>query len=647
MNTLEQQKRIYFLFSAMENMEQHDRTIYQLVVDYFIDNGNNYAKLIEITNSLLVKNQLQIDPEHLDEILRNTSKSQMFDDYDCNTSIEIPIRLKKEFYDSIANIGSLIDGLQVYVCAYLESKMYPASAMPDVIELLLEAIFKSNLRYLKDILTSKQEKTLTLKFSSNNSNFSEDSNRYYNNMLLDATPEFDDILSKLIMRMFDFLSLNCAIDKNQILTKRLANKCYYLDSSFILRLLGFDNEYREIRSVSLINILKSIKDCRFCVHFKTLEEAQSKIDYLIASNNKLLELAEKETSNIQLVVGNTKGKGSNILDLFNRLKRQGKVSTARDFALRFSQIKYLLFGIISSDLKIDKTALSPKINSNRATLANDLSANTSKTTGRITHIVKLLDYIEKLRGSNNYNPFDIEYWLITTDQNTLELDGQSTTSEDHGKSICIMPTELIRMVDGVNEIVGEHLDAFKKFIMNSHGYAINYTKQDIDTVVKFTTMVDGISNYEAYNVEFLIENFFATCTLQDLVERTSGLNDNEQTTAIIDAFIEANEAHIKTRDVGVLYNIRRRRISYYRKIFAVLIYMLPALLTVYIILCFMQLYCEHGILPNWINPQYKDFLIFILSAGLYIVAPIIYKKYKDVFSEYFTERYLKKIQNKD
>ena len=97
MNTLEQQKRIYFLFSAMENMEQHDRTIYQLVVDYFIDNGNNYAKLIEITNSLLVKNQLQIDPEHLDEILRNTSKSQMFDDYDCNTSIEIPIRLKTLF----------------------------------------------------------------------------------------------------------------------------------------------------------------------------------------------------------------------------------------------------------------------------------------------------------------------------------------------------------------------------------------------------------------------------------------------------------------------------------------------------------------------------------------------------------------------
>jgi hypothetical protein len=46
--------------------------------------------------------------------------------------------------------------------------------------------------------------------------------------------------------------------------------------------------------------------------------------------------------------------------------------------------------------------------------------------------VKILDYVEKLRGANNYNPFEIKYWLITTDQKTLELDTPKVEYEIDG-----------------------------------------------------------------------------------------------------------------------------------------------------------------------------------------------------------------------
>lgn len=641
MDTIEKQKRIYFLFSAMENMEQHDKIICELVINYFVDNNNNYARLTDIADSLLTTNQISISPEHLDDIIVNTSKDIMFEGY-LPSNVEVPICLKKEVYDSLTNISSLIEELQNYVEKYLVQKSYPLTASYDVIELLLEAIFKSNIRYLKDILTVKQEHSLTLRFGTNNNNFPETSNRYYNNMLLEANAQFDEILSKLIMRMFDFLSLNCAIDKNQIIAKRLANKSYYLDSSFILRLLGFDNKYREIRSKNLINILKNLNNCHFYIHTKTLEEAQIKINQIISDSFQLLCIADNKTSNLTRIIRQT-GKTSNVLDLYERLRTQGKVASAKDFKLYFSQIKYLLFSIFTANLlTIDNSILKRRANSNKAILADELSHTTQKTNGRINHIVKLLDYIENLRGANNYNPFDIEYWLITTDQNTLELDA-TNASDYEGKSVCIMPTELIRMIDGVNEIVGDHLDAFKKFIMSSHGYAMNYTKQDVDTVIKITTMIDNIPDYQSYDVEHLINNFFTTHTLRDIEERTMGLNEKEQISTIVDAFIEANQSLLSRRDMGLVYKIRQQKYIRYKRIFWIIVYIIPILTSAYILLCFIKyLLPTHRL--SWINPEYKDFLVFILNAVLYKCATYLWKHYSDSFAKSLADKYIRKIQ---
>ena len=81
-------------------------------------------------------------------------------------------------------------------------------------------------------------------------------------------------------------------------------------------------------------------------------------------------------------------------------------------------------------------------------IVNPCTANckkTDKTAGRIKHIIKPLDHIDKLRGGNNYNPLEVKYWLLTTDKKTLDIDSRFIDENpDHGKSICIMPSEIKR-----------------------------------------------------------------------------------------------------------------------------------------------------------------------------------------------------------
>ena len=121
-----------------------------------------------------------------------------------------------------------------------------------------------------------------------------------------------------------------------------------------------------------------------------------------------------------------------------------------------------LYDIDNERISIDKS----KFND----LKNKLET-TDKSHFRIKHISRLLSHIENKRGSNNYNLFDIEYWLLTTDSKTLSIDSELLELEDNKiKSSCILPSELIRLIESAGEIKGEYIEV----VITS--YSIHYTK---------------------------------------------------------------------------------------------------------------------------------------------------------------------------
>ena len=397
----------------------------------------------------------------------------------------------------------------------------------DSSDILLETIFSRNMTFLKNIVSSKIEKSISELYANYKSanGYNEDVYKHYNNLLLESTNEFDDILQVLVLRMFDFLSLNYNPKYGEKVSTRFANKCYYLDSSYIVRLLGFDGCVRTDRAKELLSILNGIPGVTFKVHTKTIEESESKIKEIICRNRDILI---KNVNIVQNILDRNTVSYSPLFSLYSKMIASGVISNYSDFALYFSDVKKLLVKIIPG-IECDTKSFWG-INSKREGLVQELNTKTDKTKNRIKHIVNLLDYIDALRGANNYNPLDIKYWLITTDQKTLELDHKfmSEIDSESAKSICIMPSEIIRLIDSYSgDIKGNHMHVFKKFMLKSHVFPQQYSDLEIATISRIATLVENVDT-ERYDVEMILDNLFNNMSLRTILNRQSQLKKQRE-----------------------------------------------------------------------------------------------------------------------
>jgi hypothetical protein len=349
------QKQIYYLFSKLENSNGFEKAVYGLILDYFIDNGNNYTTLTDLSNNL-AKKSIDINPERIDDALSVLNREEVFVEYPKDQDILKPFKLKQQVFDDFATTINYIDKLFIYVTDFHKKEKYPITSINSMIEILLETIFSQNIKYLKDILTLKDEKNLVLHFSSNGkSHFTDEEYRQYNNLILKSNSEFEEILRMLILKMFDFLSLNYNPKYKETLDKRFGGKIFYLDSSFIVRLFGFDGDLRQQRSLDLINILNDIKDVKFVVHTKTIEETEFKLKELIGRYSSLID---RKIKTLESILNTTDGKTSCLIKLFLNKKKEGVIANSKDFALYYSNVKKILKDLLKqSSLEFDSASL--------------------------------------------------------------------------------------------------------------------------------------------------------------------------------------------------------------------------------------------------------------------------------------------------
>lgn len=386
----------------------------------------------------------------------------------------------------------------------------------------------------------------------------------FNEMLLSSTSIFDDILQGLILRMFDFLSLNYNPKYSKRMECNFGGKFYYLDSSFIIRLLGFDGKFRRERALELINILTTIKGLKFIVHEKSIEESVHRVKELIGRNTKLL--ARNPVVIKSIFAHDEDGKRNNpVFELYTELLSKGKIRNLNDFTVFCGNIKGRLESLIPG-VEFDNGKLPKKLSASRQIVNQDLQNNTDKSNNRIKFITSLLDYIDNKRGYNNYDISDIKFWLITTDVKTLSFDNEQLSragEEDNSlslkKGICIMPSELIRMVDGFSgNIRSNHVGVFKNYMMKSRVFHRDYEDGELTTICRIATLVEQ-TNTDAYNVDEMVENVLKNTSISDIQKRLDRLSvQREKDKEIIELFLDRNEELIDCKAAKILSNARDR-----------------------------------------------------------------------------------------
>lgn len=514
------EKRLYFLFSKL-NGKQADKTHFTLIVDTFLNNGNTFLNLFDISQKL-IEIGINIKPEALELITANKEYSSYFD-LAQNFKIETPFKLKKIQFDTLSSYQNYYEKLSNYTICFLQTNNIDVSKAEVVKEILLTTLFKRNLSFLKQLITSKDanylEKILIL---DKNGNYEIEDCGIYNNMILTSGSELNEIIKVLLYKIFDFLQLHYNPNIDKTLNDTYKNKVFYLDSSFIIRMFGFDNELREHRTLELIGILKKIEGVKFMVHTTTLNETQANIKILIEKVQKLLSHSDKAL----LKLGEIGNKKNDTINLYLRLKQKGKITGKADFALHFNNVLSKLKSIIGTSVERDDKKIS--FSSEKFDNISDGLSVTEKSNSRIEHISKLLLYIDGMRESNNYNIYDIKYWLITTDNATLKVDAKiRTINEDNSKSVCILPTELLRTISNRTEISADYIEVFKQFMIYSNAFAEDYSEKELETIDKVITLAEKANNDE-YDIEYYISNLFDDISLKELMNRLNKVEEKEK-----------------------------------------------------------------------------------------------------------------------
>lgn len=514
------EKRLYFLFSKL-NGKQVDKTHFTLIVDTFINNGNTFLNLFDISQKL-IEIGINIKPEALELIILNKDYAPYFD-LTPNFKIETPFKLKKIQFETLSSYQNYYERLNDYAITFLESNNIDTSKAEIIKEILLTTLFKRNLSFLKQLINSKDandlEKILIL---DNNGNYEIEDCGIYNNMILTSGAELNEIIKVLLYKIFDFLRLHYNPNIDKTLNDTYKNKIFYLDSSFIIRLFGFDNELREHRTLELISILKKIEGVKFLVHNTTLTETQDNIKILIDKIQKLLIHSDKTL----LKIGEIENKKNDTINLYLRLKQKGKITGRADFILHFSNVLSKLKSIIGNSVERDDKRIS--FSTDKFESLSDGLSVTEKSNSRIQHISKLLLYIDGMRESNNYNIYDIKYWLITTDNATLKVDAKiRTINKDNSKSVCILPTELLRTISNRTEISADYIEVFKQFMIYSKAFAEDYSDKELETIDKVITLAEKANNDE-YDIEYYISNLFDDISLKEIINRLNKVEEKEK-----------------------------------------------------------------------------------------------------------------------
>ena len=588
------EKRLYFLFSKL-NDKENNKIHFTLIIDAFINNGNAFLNLIEISNALL-KIGINIQPESLKQTIENPNYSTYFE-FDKPFDISTAFKIRKLQFDTFSSYEDYYKKLDNYIISYLKAEQLDLKKSEILKEILLTTLFKRNLAFLKQLITCKDANKLeNLLILDSNGHYEFDDCGLYNNLILTSGQELNEIIQILLYKIFDFLQLHYNPSIDTTLNEQYKNKVFYLDSSFIIRLFGFDNEIREHRAIELINILNKIEGVKFVVHNITIIETQNNIKNLTDSVYKLLNHSDKTLESIE----NISNKRDFTIDLYLRLKRKKKVVNRDDFILNFKNILSKLKSIVGSNLVIRDDKKIKYSQGKHETLELALS-NTEKTNSRIKHISKLLLYIEGLRESNTYNLYDIKYWLITTDNATLKIDAKiRQINDDNSKSVCILPTELLRAISNKSEISTDYIEVFKQFMLYSNAFPLEYNEHELETIEKVVTLAEA-ANTEEYDIDYYINNLFDEITLKELVSRLNKTKSKEKRDKELIGLFEKTFGGVY-RDK--YFKLIERRLKIVRIISIVIRYLIIFIIPTFILIIFLK---------NIINPDLE-----ILKPTTYI-----------------------------
>ena len=476
----------------------------KFVESVFVNNNNTLLTLSELVNTIEEAMGLMFSEDEISPIVKDEN---VFVEVLNRSSEDIKYNLQEKRYNTLCSksIHEIDNVIETYFSTQVDSSVhFTKDSFKDLIYRYLHSILNTNIStYIQFVNPAK---TVTIpKLSSEQ--FEDEEVDLINSFVKWDNETKNKALFKLINYCIEY-AIVVNNSSEDVLSKSLRTKVFYLDNALLYRALGINGETRKKRTISFLKKCKESGQ-KFVISKYTRQEFFKTVDYHLSQLNSSTPFGR-----ITPQVFKRYANGDGFYQFYHEW-RNGRINYGFDL---FKTHIHSLYKDLVTRFDIEENFNVPFDEKEEPAIINTYKneiQNIKRTNRHEPHLIdaRNMYWIECVRDGNNVDVASTKYYFVTSDQKLQTWDGEHSVNQP----LTLLPSQWMGLI---LKYVSRSSDDYKSFIsfMNLPKDNSVISEDELQSVMAgISEMTEEFSKQETI-IESMVEIKFGDILKGDIQE---------------------------------------------------------------------------------------------------------------------------------
>ena len=476
----------------------------KFVESVFVNNNNTLLTLSELVNTIEETMGLMFSEDEISPIVKDEN---VFVEVLNRSSEDIKYNLQEKRYNTLCSksIDEIDNVIETYFSTQVDSSVhFTKDSFKDLIYRYLHSILNTNIStYIQFVNPAK---TVTIPKLSPEQ-FEDEEVDLINSFVKWDNETKNKALFKLINYCIEY-AIVVNNSSEDVLSKSLRTKVFYLDNALLYRALGINGETRKKRTISFLKKCKESGQ-KFVISKYTRQEFFKTVDYHLSQLNSSTPFGR-----ITPQVFKRYANGDGFYQFYHEW-RNGRINYGFDL---FKTHIHSLYKDLVTRFDIEENFNVPFDEKEEPAIINTYKneiQNIKRTNRHEPHLIdaRNMYWIECVRDGNNVDVASTKYYFVTSDQKLQTWDGEHSVNQP----LTLLPSQWMGLI---LKYVSRSSDDYKSFIsfMNLPKDNSVISEDELQSVMAgISEMTEEFSKQETI-IESMVEIKFGDILKGDIQE---------------------------------------------------------------------------------------------------------------------------------
>lgn len=420
----------------------------KFVESVYVNNGNTLLTLSELVNIIEETMGLMFSEDEIKPIVKDES---VFMEVLNRSSEDIKYNLQEKRYSTLCSksIDEIDNVIETYFSAKVENSLsITKEGFKELMYRYLHSILNTNVSTYVQFVNPTKSVTIP---KLNSEQFTDDEIDLIN----DFVKWNDETKNKAIFKLINYCIEYAIVVNNSsedVLSKSLRTKVFYLDNALLYRALGINGETRKKRTISFLKKCKESGQ-KFVISKYTRQEFFNTVDYHLSQLNSSTPFGR-----ITPRVFKRYANGDGFYQFYHEW-RNGRINYGFDI---FKTHIHSLYKDLVKQFDIEENFIVPFDEKEEPAIINTYKEEIQaikKTNRNEPHMMdaRNMHWIECIRNGNNIDVASTKYYFVTSDQKLQSWDRNHSVNQP----LTLLPSQWMGLI---LKYVSRSSDDYKSFI---------------------------------------------------------------------------------------------------------------------------------------------------------------------------------------